>query len=122
MHVNYVSNVTSYHLSDRCLPNVLKITVKINAMQNNQHFAFCSFTVLSQLKECLMGYGPISNRLLLTLQLASEESVSTHVSVQMVDILNIFVEKNSCKQLAFFMCFWFKWLLSIVSAFYRVDA
>jgi len=29
---------------------------------------------------------------------------------------------NSCKQFAFFMCFWFKWLLSIVSAFYCVYA
>jgi len=29
---------------------------------------------------------------------------------------------NSCEQLAFFMCFWFKWLLSIVSAFNCVDA
>jgi len=28
---------------------------------------------------------------------------------------------NSCKQFAFFMCFWFKWLLSIVSYFYCVD-
>jgi len=29
---------------------------------------------------------------------------------------------NSCKQFAFFRCSWFKWLLSIVSDFYCVDA
>jgi len=28
---------------------------------------------------------------------------------------------NSYKQFAFFACFWFKWRLSIVSAFYCVD-
>jgi len=30
MHVKHVSNVIFYHLSNRCLPNVLKINVKIN--------------------------------------------------------------------------------------------
>jgi len=34
MHVKHVSNVTFHHLSNRCLPNVLKINVKINIMQN----------------------------------------------------------------------------------------
>jgi len=34
MHVKHVSNVTFYHLSNRCLPNVLKINAKINTMQN----------------------------------------------------------------------------------------
>jgi len=29
---------------------------------------------------------------------------------------------NSCKQLHFLMCFWFKWLLPMVSDFYCVDA
>ena len=33
-----------------------------------------------------------------------------------------FLWTNSCKQLPLFMCFWFKWLLSIVLAFYCVDA
>jgi len=36
----------------------LKITVKINTIQNNQHFAFCSFTVLNPLKECLIAVWP----------------------------------------------------------------
>ena len=34
----------------------------------------------------------------------SEESISRHVSVQTVDILNTFCEQT-CKQFAFFMCF-----------------
>jgi len=32
MHVEHVSNVTFYHLSNRCLPNVMKINVKINTI------------------------------------------------------------------------------------------
>ena len=38
---------------------------------------------------------------LLTLQLTSGGSISRHVSVQMVGILNTFCEKNSCKEFAF---------------------
>jgi len=32
------------------IPNVVKISAKINTMQNYQHFTFCSFTVLYKLK------------------------------------------------------------------------
>jgi len=39
MHVKRVSNVT-YHLSNRCLPNVMKITVKINTVQNTNILLF----------------------------------------------------------------------------------
>jgi len=47
-----------YHdLSNRCLPNVMKINVKINTMQKCQDFAFRSFTVLNLLKECLIAVG-----------------------------------------------------------------
>jgi len=46
-------------------------------------------------------YGPISDRTLLTLQLTSEESVSMHVSVQMVDILNTFCEQTLANNLHF---------------------
>jgi len=45
-------------------------------------------------------YGPISDKLL-TLQLTSEESVSRHVSVQMVDILNTFCEQTLANSLHF---------------------
>jgi len=40
MHAKHVSNVTFYHLSNRCLPNVLKINVKINTMQNTNILLF----------------------------------------------------------------------------------
>jgi len=64
-----------------------------------------------------MRCGPIANKLLLTLQLNSEENVSRHVSVEMVDILNTLCEQTLANNLHFFMCFWFQWLLSIASAF-----
>jgi len=34
VNVKHVSNVTFYHLSNRCLSNVMKINVEINTMQN----------------------------------------------------------------------------------------
>jgi len=34
MHVKHVSSVIFYHLSNRYLPNVMKISAKINTMQN----------------------------------------------------------------------------------------
>jgi len=46
-------------------------------------------------------YGPISDRSLLTLQSTSEESVSRHVSVQMVNILNTFCEQTLANNLHF---------------------
>jgi len=49
----------------------------------------------------LLWYGPISKRSLLTLQLTSEEGVSRHVSVQMVDILNTFCEQTLANDLHF---------------------
>ena len=66
-----------------------------------QHFAFCSFTVLNELKECLIAVWPDFRQVLLTLQLTSEESVSRHVSVQMVDILNTFYEQTLANNLHF---------------------
>jgi len=40
MHVQHVSGVTFYHLSNRCLLNVLKINVKINTVQNTNILLF----------------------------------------------------------------------------------
>ena len=42
MHIKHVSNVTFYDLSlsNRCLPNVMKINVKINTMQNTNILLF----------------------------------------------------------------------------------
>jgi len=82
MHVKHVSDVTFYHLSNICLLNVLKINEKINTVQNTNILLFVRSRSLT-----------ISNRSLLTLQLTSEDSVSRHVSVQMVYILNITVNK-----------------------------
>jgi len=121
MHVKRVSNVTFCHLSNRCLPNVLKINIKINTKQNTNILLFRSFSVFNELKECLIAVWPDFRGGLLTLQLTSEESVSRHVSVQMVDFLNVFVNKL-LQTICIFMRFWFKWLLSIVSSFYCVDA
>jgi len=52
MDVKHVSSVIFYHLSNRYLPNVMKISAKINTAKY-QHFTFCSFTVLNELKEHL---------------------------------------------------------------------
>jgi len=104
MHIKHVSNVTFYYLSNRCLPNIMKITAKINTMQNTNILLFCSFTVLKILKDwrnASLRYGPISDKLLLTLQLTSEGKVSRHVSVQMVDTLNTFCEQTLANNLHF---------------------
>ena len=34
MHVKHVSSVAFYHLSNRYLPNVMKVSAKINTLQN----------------------------------------------------------------------------------------
>jgi len=56
----------------------MKLNVKVNTMQNTNILLF--------VRSLSLMYGQISDRSLLTLQLTSEESVSRHVSVQMVDI------------------------------------
>jgi len=40
MHIKHVSNVTFYHLSNRYLSNVMKISAKINTKQNNNILLF----------------------------------------------------------------------------------
>jgi len=40
MLVKHDSKVIFYHLSNRCLPNVMKINVKINTMQNTNILLF----------------------------------------------------------------------------------
>jgi len=52
-----VSNVTFYHLSNtsaKCLEN----KCKHQHHAKYQHFAFCSFAVLNELKECLIAVWP----------------------------------------------------------------
>jgi len=101
MHVKHVSNVTFYHLSNRYLPNIMKINVKINTMQNTTILLFVHSLSLTYWRNALLRYGLISDRSLLTLQLTSEESVSRHVSMQMVDMLNTFCEQTLANNLHF---------------------
>jgi len=97
----HISNVIFYLLSNRCLPNVMKINVKINIMQNTNILVFVRSLSLTYWRNAWLRYGPISDRPLLTLQLTSEESVSRHVSVQMVNILNTFCEQTLANNLHF---------------------
>jgi len=93
MHVKHVSSVVVYHLSNRYLPNVMKISAKINTMQNINVLLFVRLLSLTNWRNASFWYGPMSDRTSLTLQLTSAESVSRHVSVQMVEILTLFVNK-----------------------------
>jgi len=75
MHVKHVSNVTFYHLSNSYLSNVIKISAKINSMQNINilHFvcqlSLTSLNLLTDWRNASLRYGPISDRTLSTLQL-----------------------------------------------------
>jgi len=53
----HVSSVTFYHLSNRYLSNDTKISAKISTAKY-QHFTFCSFTALNELKERLIVVWP----------------------------------------------------------------
>ena len=83
------------------------INAKINNVQNINIF-FCLFTVLNRLRALQLSkvglWSDFSDRTLSTLQLTSEESISRHVFVQMLDILNTFCEKT-CKRFAIFHVF-----------------
>jgi len=52
MHVKHVSNVTFYHLSNRYVQNVIKLSAKINTMQNINIFLFIYLQSLTSLKHC----------------------------------------------------------------------
>jgi len=52
MNVKHVSNVTFYHLSNRYLSNVMKISSKINTMQNTNILLFVLSLSLTRLKFC----------------------------------------------------------------------
>jgi len=93
MLVEHVSSVTFYHLSNRYLPNVMKISPNINTMQNIIILLFVRLLSLMNWRNAQLWCGPISDRTSLTLQLTIAESGSSHVSVQMVDIWTPFVNK-----------------------------
>ena len=116
MHVKHVSSVTFYHLSNRCLPNIIKINVKINTMQNTNILLFVRSlsSVLNVLKECVIAVWSDFS------QVIADFAVD-----QWRKHFQACVRANVNKRLqtiCIFMCFWFKWLLSIMSAFYCVDA
>jgi len=53
MHVKHVSNATFYHLSNRQkMPNIMKISAKINTMQNINTLLFVRSLSLTSLKLC----------------------------------------------------------------------
>jgi len=52
MHVKHVSSVTFYHLCNRYLSNVMKISEKINTMKNNNILLFVPSLFLTSLKLC----------------------------------------------------------------------
>jgi len=52
MHVKHVSNVSCYHLSNRHLSNVMKISAQIKTMQNNNILLFVSSLFLTSFKLC----------------------------------------------------------------------
>ena len=53
MHVKHVSGVIFYHLSNRYLPNVMKISAKINTMQNINILLFVRLLSLTSLIKAL---------------------------------------------------------------------
>jgi len=53
MHVKHVSNATFYHLSNRQkIPNVMKVSVKINTMQHINILLFVRSLSVTSLKLC----------------------------------------------------------------------
>jgi len=50
MHVKHVSSVTFYQLSNRCLSNVMKISAKINTVQNNNILLFAGSLSINKVK------------------------------------------------------------------------
>ena len=76
MHVKHFSDLTTfYYLSNSYLSNVIKISAKINSMQNINilHFvcqlSLTSLNLLTDWRNASLRYGPISDRTLSTLQL-----------------------------------------------------
>ena len=89
-----------------------------------QHFACCSFTVINTLKECLIAVWSDFRQVIRPIDTAVDQwrkRLQACVCANDGHFEHL-LWMNSCKQFAVFMCFWFKWLLSIVSAYYCVDA
>jgi len=52
VHIKHISNVTSYHLNNAYLSNVVKVCAKINTMQNNNTLLCVHSLSLASLKLC----------------------------------------------------------------------
>jgi len=88
IHVKHVSSVTFYHLSNRYLPNVMKISAKINTVQNINILLFVRSLSLTNWK----WYGPISDRTSLTLQL-TRKRLQSYVRANGKHLNTFFVNK-----------------------------
>jgi len=121
-HVKHISNVTFLSSSNRCLPNVMKINAKINTMQNTNTLLFVRSLSLTYWRNASLRYGPISNleaywQCSLPVKKASPGMCPCKRWTFWTPFCEHTVENN-----LHFHVFWFKRLLSIVSAFYCVDA
>ena len=85
-------------VNSRSSCNILSLLQKsLNFQQNPSQVKFTNLRLSEEYLTFVQAdyvFGPISDRTLSTLQLTSGESVSRHVSVQMVDILNPLCEQT----------------------------
>ena len=79
----------------------MKISAKINTMQNINILLFVRLLYLTNWRNALLWYGPMSDRTSLTLQLTSAESVSRHVSRANGGHLNTCCEQTLANNLHF---------------------
>ena len=124
MHVKHVWSVIFYHLSNRYLPNDMKISAKINTMHNINILFFVRLLSLTNWKNafCAMVRFPTGHHWHCIIdQCRKRLQACVHANG---GHLNTFREQTLANNLHFwfFVCFWFNWLLSIVSDFYCVDA
>jgi len=89
MHVTHVSSVIFYHLSNRYLPNVMKIRAKINSMQNINILLFVRLLSLTNWRKA-MARCPIGHHWHCNWPV---QKASPGMSVQMVDIWTPLVDK-----------------------------
>jgi len=112
MHVKHISNATFCHLSNRCLPNVLKINVKINTTQNTP------FSVLNELKECLIAVWSDFQQVIIDTAVDQWRKRLQACVRANGGHFEHFCEQTLANSLHFSRgTSWFKWLLSTVSAF-----
>jgi len=104
MHVKHVSSATFYHLSNRYLPNVTKISAKINTMQNINILRFVRLLSLTNWRNAELWYGPMSDRTSLTLQWPVLKVYPGICPCKWWTFEHL-LWTNSCQQFAFFMCF-----------------